>query len=502
VIKIRVNADRTLHAMASGIGASWHALSREIPLENEGYEHPARERNPRGSAYGGNPAVSDRRAWLQLERHARWLGLDFVRVELDQRMYQPERERFDWDNEEMQALYRILDICEALGADVFLQQMWRHVEWNAWPGVHPLISAPRSLEEHARGVAALVEHLLGVKGYRCIRWLSIANEPPGGTWGYWWSYGAAPAPEGLTPITPALAVLRKELDARGITLPLSGPDWTDLPPFPDAEIDFDPHVGAYDIHTYKGLDAEGQRIVRQWADFAHEKGKPFFLTEFGNMSLGWGGADAGPATYAAVLSNAEVVIRALAAGVDGLNRWSFTNRGDLDGQWQLVRTWDRKRKVHLDEVLPEPVPYHGFGALTRFVAKGSRVVECWLDAPPGVAPEALAAALVSPGGRLTVLVLNASTAGIDASLQVRAAPSSDLHVYQVEEARLGPSFRMDSLTTLDPNGTPAVRLPARSLTVVTGFGLRHEDGGVTTERGATLGIVDRDPRGGGPVARE
>ena len=314
MVRIQVDAGRTRHTMASGIGASWHALAREIPLENEGYAFPAREEGPRGSAYGGNPPVSDTQAWDQIEGHARWLGLDFFRVELDQRMYQPERDRFDWDNEEMQALYRILDACERLGADVFLQQMWRHVEWNSFPGVHPLISAPRSLDDHARGLATLVEHLLGTKGYRCIRWLSIANEPPGGTWGYWWSYGAAPAPAGLTPITPALAALRKELDARGLDLPISAPDWTDLPPFPSGPIDFDAHVGAYDIHTYKGLDADGQATVGRWADWAREKGKPFLLTEFGNMALGWGSDDPGPASYAAVLSNAEVVIRAPANG--------------------------------------------------------------------------------------------------------------------------------------------------------------------------------------------
>ena len=71
VVEIRVNADRTVHTMASGIGASWHALSREIHLENERYAHPAREENPRGSAWGGNPPVSDTEAWRQIEGHAR-----------------------------------------------------------------------------------------------------------------------------------------------------------------------------------------------------------------------------------------------------------------------------------------------------------------------------------------------------------------------------------------------------------------------------------------------
>jgi hypothetical protein len=478
MVRIHVDAGRTLHTMASGIGASWHALSQDIPLENERYEHPARETNSRGSAWGGNPPVSEEKAWDQIEAHARWLGLDLIRVEVDQRMYEPERDRFDWTGEEMQALYRILDACERLGGDVFLQQMWRHVEWNAWPGVHPLISAPRSLEDHARGLATLVQHLRAEKGYRCIRWLSIANEPPGGTWGYWWDYGDAPIPEGLTPITPALAVLRAELDRRGIDLPLSGPDWTDLPPFPRSEIDFDTPLGCYDIHTYKGLDADGQETVARWAEWAHDRGKPFLLTEFGNMALGWGGDDPGPASYAAVLSNAEVVIRALDVGVDGLNRWSFTNRGDLDGQWQLVRTWDRERKVFLGEVVPEPVPYYGYGLLTRFVAKGSRVVECRLEGP---ARDILASALLSPGGRLTILVENGTEGDVKASLEVHAAPPGTLQLYRVEEARLGPSYRMDPLAALPSSGPAELELPARSVTVLTSFDLKHEDDGVTVE---------------------
>jgi hypothetical protein len=483
MVRIHVDAGRTEHTMASGIGASWHALSHDIPLENEGYAYPSREENARGSAWGGNPPAANTKAWDQIEAHARWLGLDFFRVELDQRMYQPERDRFDWENEEMQALYRILDAGERLGADVFLQQMWRHVEWNALPGVHPLISAPRSLEAHAHGLATLVEHLVKKRGYRCIRWLSIANEPPGGTWGYWWEYGDAPAPEGLTPITPALVELRKELDARGIDLPLSGPDWTDQPPFPEDGVDFDAPIGAYDIHTYKGLDAKGQRIVARWAEWAHGKGKPFLLTEFGNMQLGWGGDDPGPASYPAVLSNAEVVIRALNVGVDGLNRWSFTNRGDLDGQWQLVQTWDRNRKVFLEEVTPEPVPYYGYAMLTRFLAKGSRVVGVDVKDPGGDAPPPLATAVVSPGGALTVLVLNPADEAVPASLEVTGAPGKPLHLYQVEESTLGPSFRMEPLRAVDPKAPAQLALPGRSVTVLTSFVRAHADPGVTTEDG-------------------
>ncbi|MFZ1976975.1 MAG: hypothetical protein WAV76_03380, partial [Bacteroidota bacterium] len=127
-IRIKVNTDSILHTMRGGIGASWHAMSQEIPLENEKYDYPVRYRNPRGSSYGGIPPVSETKKWEQICRHASWLGLNFIRVELSQRMYEPERGVFDWNNEEMLALYKILDWCESNNADVFLQQMWGHVE--------------------------------------------------------------------------------------------------------------------------------------------------------------------------------------------------------------------------------------------------------------------------------------------------------------------------------------------------------------------------------------
>lgn len=474
---LRVDASRVVHTLQGGIGASWQALAHDLPLDNEKYDYPVRLRGSRGSGWGANPPLANEAAWDDLGRHARWLGLSFLRVELDQRMYEPERGRFDFENEEMRALYRILDWAEREGALVFLQQMWRHVEWNAFPGVHPLLSAPRSLEDHATGLATLVLHLTRTRGYTCIRWLSIANEPPGGTWGYWWSAGSWPGPT----LASALASVRAALDARGIAVPLSGPDWTDLPPFDARALDFDAHVGAYDIHTYKGLDAEGQRIVDDWVAHARSRGKPFFLTEFGNMRLGWGGDDPGPRSYPALLSNAEVVIRGLRSGVDAFNRWSFTNRGDLDGQWQIVRTWDPVARRHLDRVTPEPVPYFGYGLLTRFFARRSSVVDVQVD--PGSAPDdsLLAAAVRSPKGRVTVFVLNQGAAPVRTSLSV-AGTNDPLFLYQVVEEGLAETTSLGPKGRLAPSGGPhSLDLPPRSLTVLTAFDLKPDDPGIVRD---------------------
>jgi len=222
--RIEINADHIVHEMAGGIGASWHAISKAKIDEGEEYKWALRYINSRGSAWGGNPPVSDTAAWRQIYAHAGWLGLNWVRVELSARMYEPERNRFDWNNEEMQALYNILDWCGEHGADVFLQQIWSNVKWNAYPGVQPLLSAPKSLDDFAEGLGRLVEHLVKVKKYTCIKWLCITNEPPGGTWGSWWSMGDKGAP-----LTPALKAVKKVLEEKNLNVGLSGPDWTDLP---------------------------------------------------------------------------------------------------------------------------------------------------------------------------------------------------------------------------------------------------------------------------------
>lgn len=192
-------------------------------------------------------------------------------------MYEPEKNVFDWNNGEMQVLYKIMGWCEANHADVFLQQMWAHVAWNTLPGVHPLISIPKSLDDYAEGIATLLQHLTQTK--------------------------------------------MEEV------------------------------------------------ILNDWTQWAHRHIKPFFLTEFGNMNLGWEGSNPGPKSFATSLSNASDVVCGLNIGVDGFNRWSFVNRGDLDGQWQLVRTYDIEKKCYTKDVTPEKCAYCGFAMLSRFLGK-------------------------------------------------------------------------------------------------------------------------------------
>ncbi len=465
---VSLDLAKTERRMAGGIGASWHAIRQTLA-------------SPGASAWGANPPLRNSVAWQQIERHAAWLGLDWLRVQIDQRMYEPEQGRFDWDNEEMRTLYRILDWCEAHNADVFLQQMWSHVAWNAIAGVDPARSAPRSMEAFADGLATLAEHLLKTRRYTCIKWLSITNEP-GNEWSWW------QGPSGPEPLTPGLAAVKATLERRGLKLSLAGPGWLE-PRGPDLKrIDFDAHVGAYDIHWFQGTDAARQERLAEWAKWAHDRGKPFFLSEFGDVRFGSGPANPGPATFRAALSNAETVVRGLAAGVDGFSRCSLVNRGDIDGQWQLLRTWDPEKEKHLPEVAIEPVAYHGFAILTRFTAKHSEVLKAEVKgrARKRKAPETLAAALRSPKGNLTLLLVNPTGAGHEAKVELAGlGEPAKLIRYQLSEAaakaaepKLVPCGEV-ALSKESP--TFFQELPPLSITVLTTYTLAPDAPGVIAE---------------------
>jgi len=472
--EIKVDVSQVRHTMRGGLGASWHAMSKElheIPSHNKEYKYSLRPNfQNRGSAFGANPPVTDAAGWRQIKQYASWLGLNFVRVELSQRIYEPEQGKFDWGNEEMQALFLILDWCQENDADVFLQQMWGFVDWNSYPDVHPLISAPRNLDAFANGIATLLKYLIEERGYTCIKYFCMTNEPPGGAWGYWWEYGDAKGN-----IDDAWKKLKEVFDERGITIPLSGPDWV-VPLFDEKKLTFAPYLGSMDVHSYRGVNADVEANLKKWADWSHSNHKPFFLSEFGNQNFVRHDTDPGPKTFAAALSNANDVIRALRVGVDGLNRWSFTSRGDLAGQWQLIQTYDLEKKEYLEKITPENEIFYGFGILSRFFSKYSSIVECTANRPDSVL---LSAALLSPGGELSIFILNPTDDDLHVGIGIASLPEKKMNVYQVTKEMVSqPNFELNAIRQFKSSEKPSVILPAKSITAISSYLLEHHDKGV------------------------
>ena len=490
-----VDCGRVVNTMRGGLGASWHAMETPIPY---GVKGPTRQcYTEAGSGWGGYPPAENERAWQQICRHAEWLGLDWNRVEIEQRIYEPERGKFTLDSPEMRILYRILDWNQKSGADVFFQQMWCNAVWLAYPEFRDdparrVHSAPVDVEAFADGLAALMEHLVKKRGYTCIKWLCINNEPGGGF--SWWN---APPNKPLS-IKSGLEAVRKALDKRGLQkLPLSGPDVTDggFPASAPGRFNFLPTLGAYDFHDYSadfdcrshGHITQQERNAAVWTKYAHAQGKPVFLSEFGTMAYGWVPDQPGPSCPQAVLAGSELVVRMLNCGVDGMNRWSFLNRGDLDGQWQFVDTWNRKEKKLLGDFVPHPNSYYCLGLLSRFTAKHSTVLASRVEGGK-VADwqRVFCAALRSPRGNLTLAVVNDAPLEFDLTLAMQGLPQPA----RLCRYRYGEAERDRTDVKVDPQrefsvgpASPAFsdKLPPNSLTIYSTYKLRHDAPGVITE---------------------
>ncbi len=486
-LTLTADFNQPIQVLRGGLGASWHAMETPIPVVGD--------RSHGGSGWGGYPPAGDSGAWRQIYRHADWLGLDFCRVEVEQRIYEPERNQFTWDSPEMKVLYRILDWCERRHVDVFFQQMWGNVDWNAFPEfrgdpVKRVHSGPYSMDDFADGLAALMKHLVKTRHYTCIKWVCINNEPR-----YDWSWWQRPPNEPMS-LRAGLEAVRKALDREGLQVPLSGPDWTDLPELKPEEIDFDPFIGAYDLHSYYArfdwqtgqgyplADAENQLMV--WKQWASERGKPLFLTELGSMGFGWGGTNPGPSTFEAAIKDAELVVRALNAGVEGFNRWSFINRGDLDGQWQMIDTWDPVKKTLLKSFLPKPNAYFVYGLISRLTAKHStRVLTVTVGGQIDGTNRVFAAALRSPKGQCTWIIVNDAPRAWPARLRISGGTGSRLHQYQITSLQKDNSglkiLPMPKAQLKEGAAVFSDDLPPMSLTIYSTYNLGPTDKGIIAE---------------------
>ena len=482
VVEISVDSSKVTNTMRGGIGASWHAIEQPIPIGHG------------GSGWGAYPPAEDERAWQQIYSHASWLGLDWNRVEVEQRIYEPERDQFTFDSPEMRILYRILDWNQKHNTDVFFQQMWINTSWLAYPDsrsdpIKRVHSAPSDLDAFANGLATLMEHLIKKRGYTCIKWLSITNEP-GATWSWWQGPGGKP----LT-IGAGLDAVRKALAQRGLNLPLSGPDTgfdhVDAISQDDALL-----LDAYDFHDYSiktDSDSPGYfenqiRETSAWTKRAHAENKPVFYTEFGSVQSFPGSKDPRPDKPSPVLAASEFVIRDSNAGVDGFNRWSFLNRGDLDGLWQYVDTWDSLHNRLLTQFTPHANLYFGIGLLSRFVAKHSAVLATTTDDAQRKNPQhVFCAAFRSPRGSLTLAIVN--DAGLPYAMKLAWAgtpPRQRFFRYRYSKPqydRIDVKIEPEQEFSPSPGSGWTDTLPPGSLTIYSTYKLQHDDAGILSDDG-------------------
>lgn len=484
-------SDRVAHRMRSGVGASWHSILR--PTVGHG-----------GSAFGANPPVtpSHEALWRSMEKQAEWLALKFIRAEMDWHQWQPQPGVHTWTSPEMLILDRILRWAQEHGSDVMLQCMWVDAEWLAFPEYRDdptkvLTSAPADLPAFAAGWVELLRELVLRRGYTCIKWINLVNEPNY----YWWLVPPdTPACQDKSRqvryLAAALAEVRAALASARLPVKIMGPDFTDLPVI--ARLADEPwwqQVDDVDFHSYCScFDWEdpadqvatasyrmGPRLAETLQPYRAETeqaGKGLFLTEFGTQTYGYKADDPSPGAFHASLKDTELLIRALNLGVDGLNHWSFTNRGDADGQWQFVDTWDRQWKCWRTECVPHDAAYHVLGLATRHLPHRASVLAT--DVRGGMVrdcPRVWTATVRSPrDSSLTMLIVNDADRPWPVSVETETPHGTFWRLESTGERPVAEQARSYGALPNSGRVTDMV-LPSFSLTVLTDAPLQPDQPG-------------------------
>jgi hypothetical protein len=160
-----------------------------------------------------------------------------------------------------------------------------------------------------------------------------------------------------------------------------------------------------------------------------------------------------------------LLIRSLNLGIDGFNHWSYANRGDADGQWQFVDTWDRTWKVWLPEATPHRDAYYVLGLAIRHWPHRARILASELT---GGEQDGLrrvwAAAGESPADRSrTILLVNDAEREWRLELDLPSAASDWSVLRSTRDRSPAQILRYE---TLDPKTQRLVLAPL-SLTILT-----------------------------------
>lgn len=296
--------------------------------------------------------ISDK-AWQRIYDRLDYMRVPVVRVMTRDYTY---CEGFDpqghpiyaWDNGHMKKLYRLLDYCESRHVKVILG-LW---DDPASPEDRPNDGSDRLQKYHIdcidprwpELVCDFISHLTHEKGYTCLRFFNLINEP-NGKWSHCGDFERW---------RTAVTNMSIEMKKRGLdkTMRLIGPDatgeksyfWLDR-----AVIDTSAIIGAYDLHDYVGaedLESGHEEMVlsekRNFIDRYDPKGrgKPFFMGEIGMNHRGpvspQGGEDSHPKVYEEIYGvwMTDFSIQAARAGMAGAIAW------DLDDAMHIVKTRD------------------------------------------------------------------------------------------------------------------------------------------------------------------
>ncbi|MFP4058314.1 MAG: sugar-binding protein [Candidatus Brocadiia bacterium] len=299
---------------------------------------------------------------------------------------------FDFRSKAMRHHYRVLDFCQSRGIEV----LWANwcigdratgVAWLAESVARPQVvdtdddpfnDAPYDPEEFAESLAACLYHLRAVRGYTCVRGISLWNEPDQAMF---YSSPSADYPEAFWGYYDVLA---RHLGRLGIRedVRIVGPEtsvssYEVLPELARYLRRYSRQVDVLAHHDYLGY-ADYHRIDRgvpisraaaAYAKLVSRRGRPVAVTEFGNMGNGAGEVGGREDVWAGTLSACRLVLAGLNRGVSGYLRWEFKPYG---ASWQSFGALTTLSREHLFE--PYRPVFFPHALLCRAAPRGAQVL--------------------------------------------------------------------------------------------------------------------------------
>lgn len=502
VVKISIWPDSVISIMKEGIGCNMHAIEGPLPVEQ--LSHSLKSYG--GSAWGANPDPKDTSSWNKLFQYADWLGFDWCRIGIQYKIFEPEKNKFNFEGREMKILCNYLDYFQKRNIDVFLQNYWVNAAWLAPDSFRkdPMMlirSMPNDIEAYTDGFIKLLKYLIEERKYSCIKQICITNEP----FENWSWYMKSFHPEQYQSPAPAFKLMSKKLKASKLPVQLSGPDcsiYAGKAMGPQRD-DFFNDLDAYDLHSYvtrydwspdstmlfeEGSVGQLDKIsyfmdyLKSWKDDAHKKNKPIFFTELGTMGNGFGGDNPGVALYKSLLKDVQFVLRFSAFGIDGFARWNFVNLGNLDGPWQMIDTWDTAKKSLLDakEFKPHANNYYMWGLLTRFTAKGSKIIKTTIEGGnDNLCQRVFATTYCSPKhNNYSLYITNDSEKDYPTLINFKGLSDKTFYKYEINEADYKDKVNLSAVDTIENKSEIKVIVKPKSILLYTTYKLQNTDMGI------------------------
>lgn len=303
------------------------------------------------------------------EERIRWMDPDWQRMFFWYKDWNPsgDWETFDFDTPNMRSHYRTLDLYQQMGATVNVVG----VEWGV---KHPY----GDVEKAARGIVALLEHLVKAKGYTCVQEWTLTNEPNGS----FIRTGST-----FEDYVRLHVLVKEELVRRELPIRILGSDDTNGLAWFTACVNNGDYFGAADCFVSHRYIPFGDRD--QMAYFVEDRmalleaktpRKPFAVAEFGFQD-GRSGTLENPLMeeYRYAVWTQAFVLEALNRGVAGFCVWCLHETYYPSNGFMNYGLWNYKDRGW--QVRPV---YHAWAAFCRLTEPGDPVYRCESSVPAHV----------------------------------------------------------------------------------------------------------------------